>query len=138
ISAIVVHTTGNTDLEAVLRFYQSPDGLQPHYVIALDGTIRRIAWEHRVAYHCKIDPTESRLYRLGYGEWSRWRWQDDRAVQLGDEFPAYRGWRDEWRAAGLESPLELATEQREHRYRVAPAWGARGGHLHRRAVSNAR
>jgi N-acetyl-anhydromuramyl-L-alanine amidase AmpD len=109
ISAIVVHTTGNTDLDAVLRFYQSADGLQPHYVIALDGTIRRIAWEHQVAYHCKIDPAEARLYRLGYVEWSRWRWQDDRPIQLGDEFSGYRWWRDEWRAAGLESPLELVT-----------------------------
>jgi hypothetical protein len=108
-SAIVVHTTGDSDLDRILRFYRSLNGLQPQYMIAVDGVIRRTAWENQVAYHCKIDPAEARLYQRGYGEWSRWRWGTDRPVHVGDEFSGYRGWRDEWRAAGLESPLELVT-----------------------------
>jgi hypothetical protein len=46
-----------------------------------------------------------------------WRRENDRPVYNGDEFSGYRWWRDEWRAAGLESPLDLAAgapQQRKH------------------------
>jgi len=107
IQAAIVHTTGDTDLAKAMRFYGAPDGLQPHYVIDVAGVIYRIAWDHQVAWHCKIDPAEARLYQLGYGEWSTWTWRDDRPVHLGNEFPGYRFWRAQW--VGLQSPLELVT-----------------------------
>lgn len=107
IEAVIVHTTGDTDLDKILRFYESPDGLQPHYVIDVDGVIRRIVMEDHIAWHCKIDPAEARLYQLGYSEWSTWTWRYDRPVHLGNEFPGYRFWRADW--AGMESPLELVT-----------------------------
>lgn len=107
IEAVIIHTTGDSDLAKIMRFYEAPDGLQPHYVIDVGGVIRRVAWEHQVAWHCKIDPAEARLYQLGYGEWSNWTWRDERPVHLGSEFPGYRFWRAEW--SGLQSPLELVT-----------------------------
>lgn len=107
IAAVVVHTTGDTDIEKILRFYQADDGLQPHYVIDVAGTVRRCAWEHQVAYHCKIDPAEARLYQLGYQEWSTWVWRDERPVHVGNEFTGYRFWHAQW--SGLQSPLELVT-----------------------------
>jgi N-acetyl-anhydromuramyl-L-alanine amidase AmpD len=109
IDALLFHTTGDTDLARIMSFYHAPDGLQPHFMIDYDGTVRRIVWEHQVAYHCKIDPAEARLYQRGYAEWSCWKWLNERPVHNGDEFSGYRFWRDEWRAAGMESPLELVT-----------------------------
>jgi N-acetyl-anhydromuramyl-L-alanine amidase AmpD len=109
ICAVIVHTTGDTDAAKIMAFYRAPDGLCPHYMIAYDGAIYRIAWEDQIAWHCKIDPAEARLYQLGYSEWSTWAWQNDRPVNTGSEYPGYRQWRDTWRAAGLQSPLELIT-----------------------------
>jgi N-acetyl-anhydromuramyl-L-alanine amidase AmpD len=113
VQAIIVHTTGDRDLDKILRWYGSPDGLQPHYVIAVDGAIYRIAWEDRVAWHSKIDPLEARLYQRGYQEWSRWHWPlgADAPRCLGeDEFAGYRSWRARWRdGRGYQSPLELVT-----------------------------
>lgn len=107
--AIVVHTTGDTDLDKILRWYRSAEGLQPHYVIAVDGTIYRIAGEDLIAWHAKIDAAEARLYQRGYTEWSCWTWplSASAPVHVGHEFSGYRTWRDSW--PGLQSPLELVT-----------------------------
>lgn len=113
IVAIIGHTTGDQDLDKILHWYDSPDGLQPHYVIGVDGTIYRIAWEDHVAWHAKIDPLEARLYQRGYQEWSRWNWPLGGAApqHLGaDEYPGYRFWRTKWREGrGYQSPLDLIT-----------------------------
>ena len=110
--AILLHTTGTQDLDAVLRWYTAPDGLQPHYLIETIGTVRRIASEDLVAYHCAIRPAEARLYQRGYQEWSQWVWRGDAPAHRGEEQPNYREWRDTWRAKGLQSPLDLCT--RDH------------------------
>lgn len=107
IVADVVHTTGDTDLDKILRFYLRSDGLQPHYVIAVGGTIYRTAWEEQVAYHCKIEPAEARLYQLGYEEWSNWVWRSERPQRVDAPFPGYAQWRATW--PGLRSPLDLIT-----------------------------
>lgn len=106
--AAVVHTTGSTDLAKIMAFYRDPKGLQPNDCIATDGTIYRIAWEDRIAYHCKIDPAEARLYQRGYAEWSTWIWKNERPEHVGDEWSGYRTWRDTWRAE-CQSPLDLVT-----------------------------
>jgi N-acetyl-anhydromuramyl-L-alanine amidase AmpD len=111
VPAVIIHTTGESDFDRIMRFYQSPDGLQPHYVIDVTGTIRRLAFEDRVAWHAKIEPLEARLYQCGYGDWSCWHWPlgKDAPEHVGQEFSGYRFWRDTWRAAGLQSPIELVT-----------------------------
>lgn len=108
----LVHTTGDQDLDKILRWYESADGLQPHYVIAVDGTIYRIAWDTVIAWHAKIDPLEARLYRQGYQTWSTWTWPlgKDAPVHVGDEFSGYASWRTKWRdGKHLQSPLDLVT-----------------------------
>lgn len=107
IQSIIFHTTGDTDLAKILRYYRAPDGLQPHVVIDLDGVARRIAWETQVAYHCKIEPAEARLYRLGYDEWSKWVWRNNQPEHVGEPFAGYAQWRAQW--PQLRSPLDLVT-----------------------------
>lgn len=113
IAAQLVHTTGDQDLDKVLRYYESTDGLQPHAVIATDGTVYRTAMEDRVAWHAKIDPLEARLYQQGYQVWSRWAWPLGVSApkHVGeDEFSGYRSWRQKWREGkSLQSPLDLVT-----------------------------
>lgn len=107
--AFVVHTTGETDLDKILRFYTDEDGFQPHMLIEVSGVRRRIVPADHIAYHCKIDPAEARLYQRGYSEWCEWVWKNDQPVHMGTEFTGYRAWRDTWRTQGLSSPLDLIT-----------------------------
>src|SRR5262245_25087018 len=102
VQAIILHTTGDTDLTKILAYYQSPDGLQPHYVIGLDGTVYRIADEGVVAYHAAILLAEAGLYARGWDEWSHWAWDDINrtASKRGGELPNYTQWRDTWRVFG--------------------------------------
>jgi N-acetyl-anhydromuramyl-L-alanine amidase AmpD len=112
IQAIIVHTTGESDAQGVLRFYRSPDGLQPHYVVMLDGTVHRIVTEDRVAYHAKIDPAEAALYRQGWNVWRKWWWKQGAPVDMREEFSGYRSWRETWieqATPPIESPLDLVT-----------------------------
>lgn len=107
--ACVIHTTGETDLDKILRFYQDEDGLQPHYMIEIGGTVRRIVGEDHIAYHCKIDPHEARLYSMGPETWRTWDWHNDAPRHLGIEATNYAEWFRTWEPAGLKSPLELVT-----------------------------
>lgn len=109
VKAIVIHTTGNPDLNKVLDYYKSVDGLQPHYVIDVDGTGYQIAAEDKIAYHCKIEQSEAGLYRLGWGTWSQWTWKNNNPVHIGGEFSGYRDWKETWFSRGILSPLELIT-----------------------------
>lgn len=106
----VIHTTGDTDLDKILRWYEGPNGLQPHYMIALDGVIRRFVFDDHIAWHCKIEPLEARLYQRGYAEWSCWNWPlgKDAPVHVGQEFAGYRMWRETW-GSRFQSPLEMVT-----------------------------
>src|SRR6185295_17365458 len=67
--AVIVHGTGETDLDKLLAYYTAADGLGPHYLIEPHGTVRRFVDEDRIAYHAKIDTAEAHLYQLGYAEW---------------------------------------------------------------------
>lgn len=106
--AIVVHTTGDTDLDKILRFYTGSDGLGPHYCIALDGTIYRIAAEDRVAWHAATTADERAAYAQGWQHWRSHAWKDGAPVDTGGELPNYRAWRDTWLAT-TQSPLDLVT-----------------------------
>ncbi len=111
-TAFVVHTTGDVDLGKILRFYDSADGLCPHDVIDYDGTVYRIAPENHVAWHCKIEGSEARLYGLGWDVWKFWYWDEASGQPLhvgasADGFHGYASWRARW--PDLKSPLDLAT-----------------------------
>lgn len=110
IVAVIVHQTGQTDLDACLRWYTSENGEQPHYLVTASGLIHRFTGENRVAWHCAIKPDEKRLYAVGWAKWSRWIWPPgtNEPVEVGGEFAGYRSWRDRWRDR-IESPLELPT-----------------------------
>lgn len=109
-TCVVIHGTGEVDLDRILAWYTSASGLQPHYFITATGSIRRIVDEQRVAYHAGLDPAEVELYRQGWEVWSRHVWKDKRAHDLGVEQPRYRSWRDQWRrTVDVQSPLDLIT-----------------------------
>lgn len=109
--AVVVHTTGATNLERIIRYYRSKDGLQPHYMIDLSGAVRRFVDEGKVAYHCAIKDARARLYQLGYATWREWTWDKNKLepVHQGQEFSGYRAWREKHFARGRQSPLDLVT-----------------------------
>ncbi len=109
IAAVVIHTTGETDLDRILKFYTDPLGLQPHFLVEVTGTIRRIVKESLVAYHAKIEDDEARKYVLGYEGWSHYVWSGTSAFDFGSEYPGYREWRDKWVSGGKQSPIDLVT-----------------------------
>lgn len=111
IRAVVLHTTGETDLDKILKFYTSPDGYQPHYMIETIGTIRRIVAEELVAYHAAHHPAEAAAYAKGWSYWSTCKWDSnkDQAVAYGKFFPGYTGWSTQWHAKGLSNPTDLVT-----------------------------
>jgi N-acetyl-anhydromuramyl-L-alanine amidase AmpD len=111
ISAVVIHTTGDTDLDAILRFYSSTDGYQPHYFIDTAGTVRRIASEDHVAYHAAIYATEAAAYQQGFTHWSTLSWDDatKEPKSFGGSFPGYATWKTTWLNDSTSSPLDLVT-----------------------------
>jgi len=106
--AVVVHTTGDTDLNKIIKFYQSADGFQPHYMIDKTGVIRQFVEEDKVAYHAKIGYNEATLYKKGWSYWSKClKTGEDTFKQLDSQFTGYTTWRYRW--PSLESPLKLVT-----------------------------
>jgi N-acetyl-anhydromuramyl-L-alanine amidase AmpD len=95
IRAVIVHTTGDTDLQKILNFYQSPDGYQPHYMIESDGDIRRIVAEDHVAWHAAIQANEAAAYQRGFAHWSAMRWSSDQndVEPFGGFFPGFATWK---------------------------------------------
>jgi N-acetyl-anhydromuramyl-L-alanine amidase AmpD len=108
IGAVVLHSTGQTDLDKVLRYYTSPKGLQPHWLVSVAGIAYRIVDENTVAYHASFVDQEKELYAKGFAEWSHWRWLETqrKAIRESGPCPAYAEWRTVWPT--LESPLDLA------------------------------
>jgi N-acetyl-anhydromuramyl-L-alanine amidase AmpD len=113
---VIVHATGETDLDRCLDWYtdargSNTDGIAPHYLVTATGSIRRIVDEGRVARHAAMRAAEAAAYRQGWETWSRCVWSpDDRVVDLGVEQPRYRLWRETWRrTVALQSPLELVS-----------------------------
>lgn len=110
VKAIILHTTGETDLDKILKFYNADWGYQPHYFIEVTGAVRRCVAENLIAYHCAIKPLEQTAYKRGWAYWSMQEWKDDNTAQpYGRFFPGYTGWNNKWRSRGLESPLDLVT-----------------------------
>ncbi len=110
IQAIIIHTTGETDLDKILSFYKSADGFQPHYLIETIGSVRQCAADDLVAYHCAHKAAEQAAYVKGFAFWSTQRWTKNNTVEsYGKFFPGYTGWNNRWRSAGLSSPLDLIT-----------------------------
>jgi N-acetyl-anhydromuramyl-L-alanine amidase AmpD len=112
VRAIVIHASGETDLDKCLDWYTDAKGsntkaIAPHYLVTATGTIRRIVDEKRVAYHAGLDPAEVALYRKGWATWSRFEWRGRGPVDAGGEFAGYATWRRTW--PRLDSPLELIT-----------------------------
>jgi N-acetyl-anhydromuramyl-L-alanine amidase AmpD len=110
----VLHTTGDTDLAKILRYYTSADkdACQPHWMIETSGRIHRIAPEDKIASHCAIRPEEAALYAQGFQTWSRYLWNDGQPRDTGSMCSNYIAWRDIWLTIGVQSPLELITGRR--------------------------
>lgn len=99
IVSLVVHTTGDTDLAAVLHYYKhSSRGVAPHYLIALDGTVHVLVPEDEIAYHAGYG-NQKVLYQQGWEVWSR------RSPTDSLPWPGYIWWRERW--PSLNSPLDL-------------------------------
>lgn len=111
INSVVIHTTGETDLDKILAWYTNTNGLQPHYLIETTGTIRRIVDEARIAWHTKIEPLEASAYSKGWDYWSRCTWiEKSKAVQISpNPYAGYTSWSNTWRARKIEHPLQLVT-----------------------------
>ena len=89
--AVVLHSTGDTDLAAVLRYYRR-GGVGPHYLIDADGALYQFVAESQVAWHAGIRAEQAGRYRRGPHAWER------------ADYPL---WSHRW--PGLGSPLELVT-----------------------------
>ncbi len=110
--AVILHDTGEADLDKILKFYTAPDGLGPHYFIEVTGTIRRLVDEDHIAYHAKIEESEARLYMAGYSNWCKWSWGSEGPFCVGAEMSNYAAWKEQWMSHGYRSPLDLVT--RDH------------------------
>jgi len=105
VKAIVVHATGTTDLDKIVKYYKtSSSGIGPHYVIDVDGNVLQFAEEAEIAYHCGRQATHDEAYALGWVHWCR--------VVKGkgispDPFEGYTSWRASWPT--ITSPLDLMT-----------------------------
>lgn len=106
--ALILHGSGDTDLDAVVRYYRSDDGLGPHYLVDLAGNVYRFAPENRVAWHAAIKGPEAELYEQGWSAWREWHWPSGaRVPRHVGAFAGYDGWRAQW--PDLDSPLDLVT-----------------------------
>ena len=70
---IVVHNTGDTDAEKIVKYYTTPKSLCPHYVIEPNGTVHKIVPESCVAWHIAYNDAVAALYDQGVDVWKRWR-----------------------------------------------------------------
>lgn len=104
-SRVIVHSTGETDLAAVIKFYTSPGAVCPHYVIAHDGTINKIVPEDHVAWHVAYAPGVAATYGKGLQEWQRWRMRAGK-LDMSAREGYYAAWTARW--PGLEDPRTLA------------------------------
>lgn len=107
ITCQVVHTTGDTDLEKIVRYYLKTIG--PHFLIDYDGTITQFVETDRVAWHCGFQgdgpDNEGELYEKGWEVWSRRI--DKSPWKVEDPYPGYETWRKRW--PDFQSPIELVS-----------------------------
>lgn len=101
----VVHGTGETDLDAIARYYvHHDDGVAPHYVIDYDGTYHQFVDEADVAHHVGYGDARPELYRAGWEVWSRRI--KARPWKVDGAYSGYATWRERW--PGAASPCDLA------------------------------
>lgn len=104
-SRVIVHSTGETDLAAILKFYTTPGSVCPHYVVAHDGTVHGIVPEDHVAWHVAYAADVAATYGKGLQEWQRWRMHGGKLTKSARD-GYYAGWNARW--PGLSDPRTLA------------------------------
>lgn len=115
--AVIVHATGDTDLDEVASYYLKPKKagyrIGPHYLIDTAGAVYQFTPEDCVAYHAGYqgdgDDNDGALYKQGWAVWSRRIKKAPWIVQ--GEFSGYAWWRERW--PGLESPTGLWVDGRQ-------------------------
>lgn len=110
--AIIIHQTGETDLDKIIKYYTTNTSrIAPHYMVEWHGSVRRFVPEERRANHCAMPSEEAKLYAKGYDVWSRWLWdhKSNRPMPASGEQPNYAAWKKQWHDRGRQSPLELVT-----------------------------
>lgn len=105
--AVIIHATGETDHDKILKWYRSEKGLSPHWYIDKAGIAHHIVDENKIAYHTAIFEYEANAYRQGFESWSKWTVKDDEITKVTESANklAYRQWKERW--PGLDSPLDL-------------------------------
>ncbi len=102
----VIHTTGDTDEEAVNAYYQR-GGIGPHVMINYEGVIRRYTSEDRSAAHAGFSSKHRELYESG--EWRKYVERDSGGIKsytkLASDYSGYKLWDERW--PGKKSPLDL-------------------------------
>lgn len=107
VACSVIHTTGDTDADKIIHYYQNGDhGIGPHYLITYDGSIYQFVEEDECAYHAGYGDGQVELYQSGLDVWSKRINQEP--WKLSDSYSGYETWKSRW---PLESPLELVTGQ---------------------------
>lgn len=97
----IIHNTGSTHADEILKYYTSPKSLCPHYVITPDGTVHKIVPEDRVAYHVAYSAAVSKLYASGPDAWKLWRKRSG-ALEKTVEPSYYDSWQARW--PGVSDP----------------------------------
>lgn len=108
LTIVVIHTTGETDEEAIVRYYSKNDkGIGPHYFIPYDGRVIHLVEEDRAAFHCGYTgdgkDNQRALYEQGMDVWTK-RINEAPWI-LSEPFVGYETWKRRW--PGRQSPLEL-------------------------------
>jgi len=104
IKGFILHTTGTSNLEGVLNYYQNGShGIGPHYLITDDDTYQFVD-DSRCAYHCGYSKGKMiEIYKKGLASWTK---IVDQTVG-SETYSGYQTWINRW--PGKESPLELFT-----------------------------
>lgn len=110
IRGIVVHGSGETDLDKVLAYYRkSDDAACPHFLVETTGLVRRFCDLDRIANHAAMPEAERAAYSNGLAYWTRCRWDAKTKTVLSTATPrkCFDWWIRRW--PGRQSPLALAT-----------------------------
>lgn len=110
-NCFVIHTTGDTDGEAVHRYY-SRGGISPHAMIDLDGVIFEYVPTDRIAYHCGYKSDSVPALRYKDGTWRRYvRGKGDVYTKQDQDYSGYETWDARW-GFSARSPQDLITGAR--------------------------
>ena len=105
---IILHATGETNLDAIIRFYCSPGAVCPHYIISYNGDIHAIISEDSIAWHTAYSTAHTELYKLGFSEWSKWRIKSG-ALEKSAKSDFYAQWHARW--PDIDDPRNLCSSK---------------------------